>query len=136
MFIENIKQIYTNLTAAVNQILSRLFNDGALISADKMSLIMAGFALLILLTCLLIWFWLRKRSLKNKAPQELSGRDKEKRLAQLEKERAKELELHQARRKIAARKRGGTNCKGGRAGKRASGTDCLYGGRTPESTGS
>jgi len=51
MFIENIKQIYTNLTAAVNQILSRLFNDGALISADKMSLIMAGFALLILLTC-------------------------------------------------------------------------------------
>jgi fused signal recognition particle receptor len=93
MFIENIKQIYTNLTAAVNQILSRLFNDGALISADKMSLIMAGFALLILLTCLLIWFWLRKRSLKNKAPQELSGRDKEKRLAQLEKERAKELEL-------------------------------------------
>ena len=93
MFIENIKQIYTNLTAAVNQILSSLFNDGVQISADKMSLMMAGFASLILLTCLLIWFWLRKRSLKNKAPQELSGRDKEKRLAQLEKERAKELEL-------------------------------------------
>ena len=36
---------------------------------------------------------LRKRSLKNKAPHELSRRDKEKRLEQLEKERAKELEL-------------------------------------------
>jgi len=36
---------------------------------------------------------LRKRSLKNKAPHELSGRDKEQRLAQREKERAKELEL-------------------------------------------
>jgi fused signal recognition particle receptor len=39
------------------------------------------------------WFLLRKRSLKNKAPHELSRRDKEKRLEQLEKERAKELEL-------------------------------------------
>ncbi|HCV45022.1 MAG TPA: signal recognition particle-docking protein FtsY [Deltaproteobacteria bacterium] len=58
-----------------------------------MPLILAGFALLILLTCLLVWFLLRKRSLKNKAPHELSGRDKEQRLAQREKERAKELEL-------------------------------------------
>jgi fused signal recognition particle receptor len=93
MFIEKLKQIYTNITAAVNQLLSGLFNDGVLISEEKMPLILAGFALLILLTCLLVWFLLRKRSLKNKAPHELSGRDKEQRLAQREKERAKELEL-------------------------------------------
>jgi fused signal recognition particle receptor len=93
MFIEKLKQIYTNFTAAVNQLLSGLFNDGVLISEEKMPLILAGFALLILLTCLLVWFLLRKRSLKNKAPHELSGRDKEQRLAQREKERAKELEL-------------------------------------------
>ena len=93
MFIEKLKQIYTNFTAAVNQLLSGLFNDGVLISEEKIPLILAGFALLILLTCLLVWFLLRKRSLKNKAPHELSGRDKEQRLAQREKERAKELEL-------------------------------------------
>ena len=93
MFIEKLKQIYTNFTAAVNQLLSGLFNDGVLISEEKMPLILAGFALLILVTCLLVWFLLRKRSLKNKAPHELSGRDKEQRLAQREKERAKELEL-------------------------------------------
>ncbi len=93
MFIEKLKQIYTNITAAVNQLLSGLFNDGVLISEEKMPLILAGFALLILLTCLFVWFLLRKRSLKNKAPHELSGRDKEQRLAQREKERAKELEL-------------------------------------------
>lgn len=93
MFIEKLKQIYTNFTAAVNQLLSGLFNDSVLISEEKMPLILAGFALLILLTCLLVWFLLRKRSLKNKAPHELSGRDKEQRLAQREKERAKELEL-------------------------------------------
>ena len=93
MFIEKLKQIYTNITAAVNQLLSGLFNDGVLISEEKIPLILAGFALLILLTCLLVWFLLRKRSLKNKAPHELSGRDKEQRLAQREKERAKELEL-------------------------------------------
>ena len=93
MFIEKLKQIYTNFTAAVNQLLSGLFNDGVLISEEKMPLILAGFALLILLNFLLVWFLLRKRSLKNKAPHELSGRDKEQRLAQREKERAKELEL-------------------------------------------
>ena len=93
MFIEKLKQIYTNFTAAVNQLLSGLFNDGVLISQEKVPLILAGFALLILLTCLLVWYLLRKRSLKNKAPHELSGRDKEQRLAQREKERAKELEL-------------------------------------------
>ncbi|MDP6488176.1 MAG: signal recognition particle-docking protein FtsY [SAR324 cluster bacterium] len=93
MFIEKLKQIYTNFTAAVNQLLSGLFNDGVLISEEKMPLILTGFALLILLNFLLVWFLLRKRSLKNKAPHELSGRDKEQRLAQREKERAKELEL-------------------------------------------
>ena len=93
MFIEKLKQIYTNSTAAVNQFLSGLFNDGVLISEEKMPLILMGFALLIMLTFLLVWFLLRKRSLKNKAPHELSGRDKEQRLAQREKERAKELEL-------------------------------------------
>ncbi len=93
MFIEKLKQIHTNSTAAVNQFLSGLFNDGVLISEEKMPLILTGFALLILLNFLLVWFLLRKRSLKNKAPHELSGRDKEQRLAQGEKERAKELEL-------------------------------------------
>lgn len=58
-----------------------------------MPLILVGFSLLIMLTCLFVWFLLRKRSLKNKAPHELSGRDKEQRLAKREKERAKELEL-------------------------------------------
>ncbi|MEC9010884.1 MAG: signal recognition particle-docking protein FtsY [SAR324 cluster bacterium] len=93
MFIEKLKQIYTNSTAAVNQFLSGLFNDGVLISEEKMPLILTGFALLILLNFLLVWFLLRKSSLKNKAPHELSGRDKEQRLAQREKERVKELEL-------------------------------------------
>ena len=93
MFIEEFKQIYANLSAAANQFLSRIFNDGVLISAEKMPLIMAGFTLLIILIWLSGWFLLRKRSLKNKAPHELSRRDKEKRLEQLEKERAKELEL-------------------------------------------
>ena len=93
MFIEELKQIYANLSAAANQILSRIFNEGVLISAEKMPLIMAGFTLLIILIWLSGWFLLRKRSLKNKAPHELSRRDKEKRLEQLEKERAKELEL-------------------------------------------
>ncbi len=93
MFIEKLKQIYTNSTAAVNQLLSGLFNDGVLISEEKMPLILVGFSLLIMLTCLFVWFLLRKRSLKNKAPHELSGRDKEQRLAKREKERAKELEL-------------------------------------------
>ena len=93
MFIEKLKQIYTNSTAAVNQFLSGLFNDGVLISEEKMPLILMGFALLIMLNFLFVWFLLRKRSLKNKAPHELSGRDKEQRLAQREKERAKELEL-------------------------------------------
>lgn len=93
MFIEKLKQIYTNSTAAVNQFLSGLFNDGVLISEEKMPLILVGFSLLIMLTCLFVWFLLRKSSLKNKAPHELSGRDKEQRLAKREKERAKELEL-------------------------------------------
>ena len=93
MFIEKLKQLYTNSTAAVNQFLSGLFNDGVLISEEKMPLILVGFSLLIMLTCLFVWFLLRKRSLKNKAPHELSGRDKEQRLAKREKERAKELEL-------------------------------------------
>jgi len=93
MFIEELKQIYANLTLESNLLLSGLFNDGELISAEERSLIMSGFALLIPLICLSVWFWLRKRSLKNIAPNELSGREKEKRLEQLEKERAKELEL-------------------------------------------
>jgi len=93
MFIEELKQIYANLTLESNLLLSGLFNDGELISAEEMSLIMSGFALLIPLICLSVWFWLRKRSLKYIAPNELSGREKEKRLEQLEKERAKELEL-------------------------------------------
>ena len=93
MFIEELKQIYANLSAAANQILSRILNDGVLISGEKMPLIMAGFTLLIILIWLSGWFLLRKRSLKNKAPHELSRRDKEKRQEQRGKERAKELEL-------------------------------------------
>ena len=93
MFIEELKQIYANLSESVNQFLSKIFNDGVLISAEKMPLIMAGLALLIILICRLGWFLLRKLSLKNKAPHELSRRDKEKRREQLVKERAKELEL-------------------------------------------
>ncbi|MDG1178373.1 MAG: hypothetical protein P8O73_08775, partial [SAR324 cluster bacterium] len=60
MFIEKLKQIYTNSTAAVNQFLSGLFNDGVLISEEKMPLILVGFSLLIMMTCLFVWFLLRK----------------------------------------------------------------------------
>ena len=42
MFIEELKQIYTNFTAAANQLLSGLFNDGVLILEEKMHLIMVG----------------------------------------------------------------------------------------------
>ena len=93
MFIEEIKLIYTNFTAQVNQLLSELFNDGVLIPEEKMPLIMVGISLFILLVFLSVWFCLPRRSLKNKAPHELSGRAKEKRLEQLEKERSKEREL-------------------------------------------
>ena len=137
MFIEKLKQIYTNFTAAANQLLSGLFNDGVLISEEKMPLILAGFALLILLTCLLVWFLLRKRSLKNKAPHELSGRDKEQRLAQREKERAKELELQiKQEEKLQQEKEAAQIAKAEELGKRSSGADCFHGGRAPESAGS
>ena len=93
MFIEKLKQIYTNFSAAVNQYLSKIFNDGVLIPEEKMPLIMAGFTIFILLICLSVWYWQRKKLLRNKTPQKLSGREKEKRLEQLEKERSKEFEL-------------------------------------------
>ena len=48
---EELKQIYANLSAAANQILSRIFNDGVLIPAEKIPLIIAGFTLLIILIC-------------------------------------------------------------------------------------
>ena len=87
MFIEEIKLIYTNFTAQVNQLLSKLFNDGVLIPEEKMPLIMVGISLFILLVFLSVWFCIPRRRLKNKVPHELSGRAKEKRLEQLEKER-------------------------------------------------
>ena len=93
MFIEELRQIYSTFLAATNQFLSKNFNDGVPIPEEEMTLILAAFTFLVLLIGFSGWFWLRKRSLKIKAPHELSGRGKEKRLEQLEKERAKEIEL-------------------------------------------
>ncbi|MBC8259566.1 MAG: signal recognition particle-docking protein FtsY [SAR324 cluster bacterium] len=56
-------------------------------------LIFAVFTALVILIGLSGWYWQRSRSLKNKTPDQLSGKEKEKRLEQLEKEQAKELEL-------------------------------------------
>ena len=93
MFIEELRQIYSTFLAATNQFLSKNFNDGVPIPEEEMTLILAAFTFLVLLIGFSGWFWLRKRSLKIKAPHELSGRGKEKRLEQLEKELAKEIEL-------------------------------------------
>ena len=93
MFIEELKKIITYMNIAVNQMLSRIFNDSVLISSDMMPLIITGFSFLIILISLSGWFLLGKRLLKNKAPHELSRRDREKRQEQLEKERTKELKL-------------------------------------------
>ncbi|GIT63137.1 MAG: hypothetical protein Ct9H300mP21_06830 [Pseudomonadota bacterium] len=57
------------------------------------TLILIGFAIFISLLCLFVWYCQHSRSLKSEAPDELSGRKKEKRLVQLEKEHAKTLEL-------------------------------------------
>ena len=93
MFIEELRQIYSTFLAATNQFLSKNFNDGVPIPEEEMTLILAAFTFLVLLIGFSGWFWLRKRSLKIKAPHDLSGRGKEKRLEQLEKELAKEIEL-------------------------------------------
>jgi len=93
MFIEELKQIYSTFLAESNQFLSNNFNGGVPIPDEKIPLIFAGILFLVLLICFSGWYLLRNRFLKNKAPDELSGRAKEKHLEQLKKERAKELEL-------------------------------------------
>ena len=93
MFFEEIKQIVSTLREAVNLFLSRIFNKGVPIAEDMTTLILIGFAIFIIFLCLFVWYRQHSRSLKSKAPDELSGRKKEKRLVQLEKEHAKTLEL-------------------------------------------
>jgi len=93
MFFEEIKQIVSTFREAVNLFLSRIFNKGVPIAEDMTTLILIGFAIFIILLCLFVWYRQHSRSLKSKAPEELSGRKKEKRLVQLEKEHAKTLEL-------------------------------------------
>ena len=93
MFFEEIKQIILTLREAVNLFLSRIFNKGVPITEDMTTLILIGFAIFIILLCLFVWYRQHIRSLKSKAPEELSVGEKEKRLVQLEKEHAKTLEL-------------------------------------------
>ena len=93
MFFEEIKQIVSTFREAVNLFLSRIFNKGVPIAEDMTILILIGFAIFIILLCLFVWYRQHSRSLKSKDPEELSGRKKEKRLVQLEKEHAKTLEL-------------------------------------------
>ena len=93
MFFEEIKQIVSTFREAVNLFLSRIFNKGVPIAEDIATLILIGFAIFIILLCIFVWYRHHSRSLKSKAPEELSGRKKEKRLVQLEKEHAKTLEL-------------------------------------------
>ena len=93
MFFEEIKQIASTFREAVNLFLSRIFNKGVPIAENMTTLILIGFAIFIILLCLFVWYRQHSRSLKSKTPEELSGRKKEKRLVQLEKEHAKTLEL-------------------------------------------
>ena len=93
MFFEKIKQISSTFLEEVNLFLSRIFNKGVPIAEHMTTLILIGFAIFIIILCLFVWYRLHSRSLKSKDPEELSGRKKEKRLVQLEKEHAKTLEL-------------------------------------------
>ena len=93
MIIEELKQIFSTFLAEVNLFLSKNFNEGLPIAEEIMTLILAGITLFLLLICLSGWFWQRNRSQKKKTLDKLSGREKEKRLEQLKKERDKELEL-------------------------------------------
>ena len=93
MIIEELKQIFSTFLAEVNLFLSKNFNEGLPIAEEIMTLILAGITLFLLLICLSGWFWQRSRSQKKKTLDKLSGREKEKRLEQLKKERDKELEL-------------------------------------------
>ena len=93
MIIEELKQIFSKFLAEVNLFLSKNFNEGLPIAEEIMTLILAGITLFLLLICLSGWFWQRSRSQKKKTLDKLSGREKEKRLGQLKKERDKELEL-------------------------------------------
>ena len=93
MFFEKIKQISSTFREEVNLFLSRIFNKGVPIAEDMTTLILIGFVIFIILLFLFVWYRQHSRSLKSKDPEELSGRKKEKRLVQLEKEHAKTLEL-------------------------------------------
>ena len=93
MFFEKIKQISSTFREEVNLFLSRIFNKGVPIAEHMTTLILIGFAIFIIILCLFVWYRQHSRSLKSKDPEELSGRKKEKRLVQLEKEHAKTLEL-------------------------------------------
>ena len=93
MFFEEIKQIVSTFREAANLFLSRIFYKGVPIAEDMSNLILIGFTIFIILLSLFVWYRQHSRSLKSKATEELSGRKKEKRLEQLEKEHAKTLEL-------------------------------------------
>ena len=73
--------------------MSEIFNKEVPIIEDITTLILIGFVIFIILLCLFLWYRQHRKSLKSKAPEELSGEKKEKRLVRLEKEHAKTLEL-------------------------------------------
>ena len=93
MIIEELKQIFTTFLAEANLFLSKNFNEGLPISEDIMNMIFAVITIFLLLICLSGLFWQRSRSQKKKTLDKLSGREREKRLEHLKKERDKELEL-------------------------------------------
>jgi len=90
---EEMQKIYSTFREEANLYLSRIFNKSLPISEETMTLILIGGSIFIILFFLSIWFRQHSKSLKNKSIHELSGRKKEKRLKQLEKENAKTLEL-------------------------------------------
>ena len=93
MIIEELKQIFSTFLAGANLFFSKNFNDGLPIAGEMMSLILTGITFFLLLIILSGWFWQRSRTQKKRILDQLSGREKERRLVQSKKERAKELEL-------------------------------------------
>ena len=109
MFFEKIKQISSTFREEVNLFLSRIFNKGVPIAEHMTTLILIGFAIFIIILCLFVWYRQHSRSLKSKDPEELSGRKKEKRLVQLEKEHAKTLEFRSRKKKNCGKKKSPQN---------------------------
>jgi fused signal recognition particle receptor len=93
MFSEEFKKIFNPLLEKANLLFSKFINKGVPISDEMTFLILAVFTGLLILFILALWIWLRSRSVNKKRPDEPSEPIKNKQLEQLNKERAKELDL-------------------------------------------